>query len=280
MIVGIASGKGGTGKTTVSVNLARAAGLEVQLLDCDVEEPNAQLFLHGVFRESRLVAVLVPEVDESACEACGACARLCRFNAIVSFDTVPLVFPELCHSCGGCWRVCPTSAIREVERCVGVVEKYESDGVTLVQGKMDVGVAMAPPLIRAVKEEMDGVRPVILDAPPGTSCPVTTTLRGADCVVLVTEPTPFGLHDLSLAVAVVRQLQIPFGVVVNRMGMGDDRVHQYCADQGIPVLLDIPEDRHIAEAYSHGRLLIDELPEYRRSFEALWERVTQLGEVR
>ncbi len=200
MVVAVASGKGGTGKTTVSVNLARVIGSPVQILDCDVEEPNAQLFLGGRLTQSRPVVTLIPEVDDARCDGCGDCARLCQFNAIVSFGTAPLVFPELCHSCGGCARVCPTGAIREVERRIGVLETYEADDITLIQGIMDVGVAMAPPLIREVKAAgREGV-PAILDAPPGTSCPVIATIRGADCVVLVTEPTPFGLHDLALAV--------------------------------------------------------------------------------
>ncbi|NLT34802.1 MAG: 4Fe-4S binding protein [Gaiellales bacterium] len=186
MILAIASGKGGTGKTTVTVNLARVMGSRVQVLDCDVEEPNAQLFLNGEPMRSRTVSVLVPEVDESLCDGCGDCARVCQFNAIVSFGTAPLVFPELCHGCGGCSRVCPKQAIGEVERRIGLVETYVAGDITLTQGTMDVGVAMAPPLIRAVKDAINDGAPAILDAPPGTSCPVITTLRGADCVVLVT----------------------------------------------------------------------------------------------
>lgn len=280
LVVAVASGKGGTGKTTVSVNLARVIGSPVQILDCDVEEPNAQLFLGGRLTESRPVVTLIPEVDDARCDGCGDCARLCEFNAIVSFGTAPLVFPELCHSCGGCARVCPTQAIREVERRIGVLETYEAGDITLIQGIMDVGVAMAPPLIREVKSTgREGV-PAILDAPPGTSCPVITTIRGADCVVLVTEPTPFGLHDLVLAVEVVRQLGLPVGVVVNRMGLGDDRVHRFCREQRIPILLEIPDDRRIAEAYSRGRLAVDVLPEYRAGFETLWQRTLDLAEAR
>jgi len=280
VILAIASGKGGTGKTTVTVNLARVMGSRVQVLDCDVEEPNAQLFLNGEPMRSRTVSVLVPEVDESLCDGCGDCARVCQFNAIVSFGTAPLVFPELCHGCGGCSRVCPKQAIGEVERRIGLVETYVAGDITLTQGTMDVGVAMAPPLIRAVKDAINDGAPAILDAPPGTSCPVITTLRGADCVVLVTEPTPFGLHDLTLAVDVVRDLGIPFGVVVNRAGVGDDRVHHFCRQQGIPLLLEIPDDRRIAEAYSRGRPAVDEFPEYRAGFAALWERAVDLAEGR
>ncbi len=270
MIIAVASGKGGTGKTTVSVNLAHTVGHGVQLLDCDVEEPNAHLFLHGSDSGSDIISIPIPEVDESLCDACGECGRFCRYHAIVSFGSSPLVFPEMCHSCGGCALVCPRGAIHETGRRIGVVETRESDGVTLVQGRLDIGVAMAPPLIRAVKARVkhNGTT-VILDAPPGTSCPVIATLRGSDFVLLVTEPTPFGLHDLRLAVDMVRELAIPFGVVVNRMGVGDDRVHQFCRVQEIPILLELPDDRRIAEAYSRGELVVDALPEYSSHFATL-----------
>jgi MinD superfamily P-loop ATPase len=270
MILAVASGKGGTGKTTVSVNLARSIGSGVQLLDCDVEEPNAHLFLRGRQTGNDVVSIPIPEVDESLCDACGECGRFCRYHAIVSFGSAPLVFPELCHGCGGCTLVCPRGAIHETGRRVGVVETQEVDGITLVLGRLDIGVAMAPPLIRAVKSRMkNNGTTVILDAPPGTSCPVIATLRGSDFVLLVTEPTPFGLHDLQLAVDMVRELAIPFGVVVNRMGIGDDRVHQFCREQEIPILLELPDDRRIAEAYSQGELVVDALPEYHSHFATL-----------
>jgi MinD superfamily P-loop ATPase len=245
MILAIASGKGGTGKTTVSVNLARTLGSEVRLLDCDVEEPNAHLFLAGERSDEENVAVPIPQVDESLCDGCGECGRFCEYRAIVSFGTTPLIFPEMCHGCGGCAKVCPRKAIRENDRRIGVVETVRAGNVTLIQGRLDVGVATAPPLIRAVKDRLRNGIPAILDAPPGTSCPVIATLRGADFVVLVTEPTPFGLHDLRLAVDMVRTLGIPFGVVINRIGIGDERVHAFCSEENVPVLLEIPEYRGI-----------------------------------
>jgi len=269
MILAVASGKGGTGKTTVAVNLARVLDSAVQLLDCDVEEPNGHLFLGGAVRDREAVSILVPEVDETLCDGCGQCGRFCEYNAIVSFGTAPLVFPEMCHGCGGCAKVCPRQAIREVPRRIGDVEIREADHVTLIQGRLDVGVAMAPPLIRAVKDRLRDDSPAILDAPPGTSCPVIATLRGADFVLLVTEPTPFGLHDLRLAVDMTRELGIAFAVVVNRVGVGDDRVHAFCREQGIPILLEIPDDRRIAEAYSRGELIVDVLPQYRLHFRQL-----------
>lgn len=274
MNIAIASGKGGTGKTTVSVNLAKICGPKVQLLDCDVEEPNAHLFLRGAVQESEIIALPVPEIDETLCDACGDCSSFCAYHALVSFGTVPLVFPELCHGCGGCVMVCPRQAIREKDRRIGVVETRQVDHILLLQGLLDVGVAMAPPLIRAVKERMRPDMTAILDAPPGTSCPVVMTIRGTDFVVLVTEPTPFGLHDLTLAVDTVRDLGLPFGVIVNRVGIGDDRVHAFCRAQDIPLLLEIPDDRRIAEAYSRGELIVDALPQYRELFAGLLERIS------
>lgn len=275
MILAIASGKGGTGKTTLSVNLARVFGPDVQLLDCDVEEPNDHLFLKGTLRGEETVTIPVPQVDESLCDGCGECGRFCVYHAIVSFGTTPLVFPEMCHGCGGCAKVCPKKAIHEVNKRIGVVQTAQAENITLIQGRLDVGVAMSPPLIRAVKTRLRKGVPAILDAPPGTSCPVIATLRGADFVVLVTEPTPFGLHDLKLAVDMVRELRIPFGVVVNRVGIGDDRVHVFCGNEDIPILLEIPDDRRIAEAYSRGELIVEALPEYLAHFERLREAVLE-----
>lgn len=277
MNLAIASGKGGTGKTTLAANLARVAGGPVQLLDCDVEEPNAHLFLPGPVRERRTVGIPVPAVDEDRCDACGACGRFCAWHAIVSFGTQPLVFPELCHGCGGCALVCPRGAIREVERRIGEVEIRDCGAVTLITGRLDVGVATAPPLVAAVKAaRRDGV-PAILDAPPGTSCPVVATIRDADAVLLVTEPTPFGLHDLQLAAVTVRRLGLPCGVVVNRMGSGDDRVQRWCAREGLPLLLEIPDDRRVAAAYSRGELMVDALPEYRPPLSGLLARAADLA---
>jgi len=203
------------------------------------------------------------------CDGCGECGRLCRYHAIVSFGSSPLVFPDLCHGCGGCALVCHRGAIRERGKRIGVVETRDADGITLIQGRLDIGVAMAPPLIRAVKSRLNREKAAILDAPPGTSCPVIATVRGSDFVVLVTEPTPFGLHDLGLAIEMIREIAVPFGVVVNRMGAGDDRVHRFCRDEGVPILLEIPDDRRIAEAYSRGELMVDALPYYASHFATL-----------
>ncbi len=274
MRISIASGKGGTGKTTVSVNLARTMGVPVQLLDCDVEEPNAHLFLTGDKIKEEIVTIPIPQVDESLCDGCGECSKFCEYHAIVTFGTAPLIFPEMCHGCGGCRMVCPKNAISEVGRRIGVVETMVSENITLTGGRLDVGVAMAPPLIRAVKERLQNNLPAVLDAPPGTSCPVIAAIRDADLVLLVTEPTPFGLNDLSLAVDMVRELKIPFGVIINRMGSGDESVHSYCEKEGITILLEIPDDRKIAESYSRGILMVDALPEYRNLFQRLISKLT------
>lgn len=275
MILAIASGKGGTGKTTVAVNLARVLGRPLQLLDCDVEEPNGHLFLPGETSGEEIVAIPVPEVDESLCDGCGECGRFCAYHAIVSTGAKPLVFAEMCHGCGGCMMVCPKKAIREIPKRIGVIERRQSGNVDLVTGRLDVGQAMAPPLIRAVKERLQPGMPAILDAPPGTSCPVIAAIGGADFVLLVTEPTPFGLHDLRLAVDMVRELSLPLGVLLNRAGSGDDRVHRYCSEATIPILAEIADDRRIAEAYSRGQLIVDALPEYRVLFAELAKKLTR-----
>jgi MinD superfamily P-loop ATPase len=277
MIVAVASGKGGTGKTTVATNLARVHGAGVQLLDCDVEAPNSRLFLPGEVTREAVVSVPVPRVDEARCQACGACSRFCRFHAIVGLGTAPLVFPELCHGCGGCALVCPHGAIGEVDHPIGTMTTVRGDGYELVEGRLDVGVAMAPPLIRAVRARgrRDGL--TILDAPPGTTCPVVATLRGSDVVVLVTEPTPFGLHDLTLAVDLVRTLGLPHGVVINRADAGDGRVDDFCRRERVPILARIPDDRRIAAACARGELLVETIPSYVAGFGALLERIGTLA---
>lgn len=275
MVIAVASGKGGTGKTTVATNLAYVAG-EVTLVDCDVEEPNVHLFLKGsATAQPREVTVLVPVVDEARCDGCGECAHFCEYKALAVLDKRVLVFNELCHSCGGCMLVCPLWAISEVPRRIGVIEEAHHDKLKLLHGKLDVGEAMAPPLIRALHQRMAEAREVIMDAPPGTACPMVTTLRGADFILLVAEPTPFGLHDLKLAVAVIKQLQRACGVVINRSDGADECVREFCKAVGIPVLATIPDDRRVAEVYSRGGVVVKELPEYRQHYEALWRELRE-----
>jgi len=273
MTLAVASGKGGTGKTTVAVNLALSQRKPVQLLDCDVEEPNAHLFLQPEIREREAVRVQVPSVDEERCTSCGECGRICQYHAIVLLKTKPLLFPELCHGCGGCALVCPTGAISETPREVGMIERGLRGSVRFAHGRLKVGEAMAVPVIRALKRSTEPCMLTLIDAPPGTSCPVVASLRGSDFVVLVTEPTPFGLNDLVLAVGMVRALELPFGVVINRADIGDSDVLDYCKTQAIPLLLQIPENRRLAEAYSRGEPAVKALPELRPMFETLCEHI-------
>ena len=277
MIISIASGKGGTGKTTVATNLALSLGEGVRLVDCDVEEPNCHLFLQPEITESEKVTVFVPVISQEACTGCKKCAEICRFRALTVVRGKVLVFPELCHSCGGCLEVCPEGAVLEGSREIGTMESGFCGVLGFGQGRLRVGEAMSPPLIRKVRAASHGAETVIIDAPPGTSCPVITAMQGSDFVLLVTEPTPFGLHDLILAVEAVRVLGIPFGVVINRADMGDDEVGKYALRQGIPVLLEIPFDRKIAEAYSRGIPMVETMPEWAARFRLLYERITELS---
>jgi len=255
MQITVASGKGGTGKTTVATSLAYVAaksGDPVHLLDCDVEAPNCSLFLPLDLEHKEPVSVSVPAIDSERCTGCGECGNICEFNALAVLPSDVLVFPELCHSCAGCWLVCPEKAITPQKRQIGWLEHGWAAGVRFTQGRLRIGEAQAPPLIRKVKATAADTDFCIVDAPPGTSCPVVASLEGSDFVLLVTEPTPFGLFDLSLAVELVRELDLRCAVVINRADAGDDRVHRYCASEGLDVLLEIPHDRVIAEAYSRG----------------------------
>jgi len=266
MKLAVASGKGGTGKTTVATHLAWTAarqGRSVAYLDCDVEEPNGALFLKPEIGQSRPVHVSIPKVDIDKCTGCGLCGEICQYGAIVPVGEEVLIFPELCHGCGGCWLVCPTGAVTESSRQIGRLELGQVDGIRFVQGLLDIGEAMSPPVIAAVKEAAPDVDFVVIDSPPGTSCPVIESVRDADFVLLVTEPTPFGLNDLKLAVEMVRALKLPFGVVINRAGLGDGQTKRYCALQRIDVLAEIPDDRRVAEAYSRGEMVCDVIPQYR-----------------
>jgi MinD superfamily P-loop ATPase len=273
MIIAIASGKGGTGKTTIAVNLALSLGVSAKIVDCDVEEPNCHIFLKPLIKKSASVGIPVPQIDIDLCNSCGECSEICEYHAIVSLKTKPLVFPQLCHGCGGCALVCPTGAITEVERETGVVEEGTSGLLKFVQGRLNVGEAMALPVIRAVRKREKDREITIIDAPPGTSCPVITSISGCDYVVLVTEPTPFGLNDLILAVEMVRAMEIPFGVVINRCDIGDASVMEYCREQTIDILIQFPDDRRIAEAYSRGNPIINTIPQLHAQFETLYQRI-------
>ncbi len=273
MIIAIASGKGGTGKTTIATNLALSINRDVQLIDCDVEEPNCHIFMKPAFTNSESIGVPIPKVDASRCSYCAECGRICQYSAIVVIGKKVLTFPELCHGCGGCSLVCPEEAISETTRELGVVEKGWADGIEFIHGKLRISEAMAPPLIRAVKKGIDQNKTAIIDAPPGTSCPVIEAVKGSNFCILVTEPTPFGLNDLILAVGVVRILKIPFGVVINQSDIGDQGINEYCQREGIPVLMEIPTDRGIAEAYSLGKTIVEVRPGWKDKFSSLFDNI-------
>jgi MinD superfamily P-loop ATPase len=273
MLISVASGKGGTGKTTVATNLAYSLGKRAAILDCDVEEPNAHLFLKPVIRQTEKVNAQIPKVNMELCTLCRKCAEICRFRAIAVVGKTVLVFPELCHSCGGCFEVCKEGAISEGIRELGEVEKGESGDLDFVKGCLRVGEAMSPPLIKKVRTYQKPERINIIDAPPGTSCPVIAAMRGVDFVLMVTEPTPFGLHDLILAVGAVKILGIPHGLVINRSDMGDNKVREYAQAENIPILMEIPFDRRIAECYSRGGLIAEMYPEWRESFQELFQKI-------
>ncbi|MBN1149758.1 ATP-binding protein [candidate division WOR-3 bacterium] len=273
MTIAVASGKGGTGKTTVSVAMALSTERNVSLLDCDVEEPNAGLFLKLGQIKSEEVSVVVPSVIEDKCTHCGLCADFCNFNALAVTENKVIVFEDLCHSCGGCFLVCPVDAFQENNSVIGKLEIAETGNLRFARGILDVGKAMSPPLIRAVKKHLSKDRLNIIDCPPGNSCPMTTAVKGSDYVILVTEPTPFGLHDLTLAQEVLKEMDIPVGVVVNRHGNEFRGIEEFCERENIEILMKIKEERKIAEACSRGGNIFDVRPEMKEVFNGVLGKI-------
>lgn len=272
MIIAVASGKGGTGKTTIAVNLALSLD-GVQLIDCDVEEPNAHLFLKPEIQQVEKVNVLVPQVNLQLCDFCGQCAEFCQFNALAVFEDKVLVFPEICHNCGGCKLVCPHKAISEYEKPIGEIRKGKTEMIDFMDGFLNIAHPIPVPVIAQLKDQISQDTSVIIDCPPGTSCSMIETIEGSDFCLLVTEPTPFGLHDLELAVEVVKKMNIRFGVIINQSDIGDNKVKEYCNNNSIDILMEIPYSRKIAEAYSDGVSIITALPEYKNKFKALMNRI-------
>ena len=280
MIIAVASGKGGTGKTTIATSLARAVSpAQTVFLDCDVEAPNAHLFLEPALSLRQEVSLLIPQVDNKRCTACGKCAEVCQYHAIVLLAGETLVFPELCHGCGSCALNCPENAISEVPDAIGVLESGPTScGIKFARGVLNVGEPMAVPVIRQLKNWLGAHNQplTIRDVPPGTSCPVVESLLGADFTILVTEPTPFGLHDLKLAARLVKQLNQSAGVVINRDGIGDNRVEEFCREVGLPVMMRIRFDRRIAEALAQGKTLVETFPEFLPQFRELYSQILEL----
>jgi len=278
VIISVASGKGGTGKTLVATSLALSLqnGKPVQFLDCDVEEPDAHIFLKPSLNHKQVVSIPIPQVDEKKCTYCGRCAEVCAYNAIAVIGEKVLIFPELCHGCGACGYLCPEGALSEIGKEMGILETGQSEGIEFIHGKLIVGEAMAPPVIREVKKHINRERLAIIDVSPGTSCPVVETVRGSDFCLLVTEPTPFGLNDLALAIDMLNKLVIPCGVVINRDGAGDSKVEEYCHKEDIPILLRIPLNIEIAQLYSKGITLVEGMPQWKEAFIKLYNDIEQI----
>jgi MinD superfamily P-loop ATPase len=278
MILSVASGKGGTGKTLVATSLAGSlkGKYAIKLFDCDVEEPNDYIFMKPEITSSKIVSIPIPLVDEIKCTHCGKCSEICAYNALAVIPKRVMVFDQLCHGCGACSYLCPEKAISETPHRVGIIEIGNAGGVEFIQGKLDIGQTMAPVIIREVRKLTDDTKINIIDASPGTSCPVVEAVKGCDFCLLVTEPTPFGLNDLILAVETVKQLEIPCGVILNRAGTGDTRTEKYCQDENIPLLMTIPLDRNIARMYSQGIPLIQGMPEYKDRFLEVFGKIGEL----
>jgi MinD superfamily P-loop ATPase len=281
MKIAFASGKGGTGKTTISTNIARilSGRNQVQYIDCDVEEPNGHLFFKPIIRHSVFVKVPVPQIDEMKCTNCGECASFCAYNALASLPGTTLVFPELCHSCGGCKLVCPESAITEVERQVGLIERGDASGVDFIHGKLNIGEVMSSPIIRNLGKYIDDKSLVLIDSPPGANCGTMSTLNHADMVVLTAEPTPFGLNDLKIIVDMLRAIRKPSGVIINRAGKGDNIIEDWCREENIPLWGKIPDDMKIAEICSKGLLVVDYMVEIRELLQNLSLHILREAQV-
>jgi MinD superfamily P-loop ATPase len=278
--ISIASGKGGTGKTLVATSLATSlaspAGGQITIADCDVEEPNSYLFFpERTLLERKECRVPVPVIDEVKCNHCGKCADICAYHALAVLPQTVLLFPELCHGCGGCTIICPEKAVSETSRSVGEIFRARSEGLQIIWGELCVGEARTTPLIKAVKDGAgDGM--VIVDCPPGTSCSLVESVRGTDFCLLVTEPTPFGLYDLNIALKVLEKMNVPRAVLVNKSGMGDRKVYEYLEKRNIPLLMEIPLDRKIAELYSRGEIFAEKMPEWKAEFADMVRRIEEM----
>lgn len=282
MIVSVASGKGGTGKTTVSAALVSMWPKPVIGTDLDVEEPNLHLFLNPTIKGREIAELEIPIVDENRCTYCRKCSDLCQFKAISVFGEVVLTFPEMCHGCGGCMAICPENAITSGSRELGDISWGDAGGKGFLMGRLRVGEAMSPPLMRLVKNRLRTMigtsgTDAIIDAPPGVSCPAVAAVSESDVIILVTEPTPFGLYDLELAHQAFSPFNIPMAVVVNRGGTGFTGVHEYCRSSGLDILCEIPFLRKIAEAYAEGKIISEASPKIQAIFSNLTAQIQAIG---
>ncbi|MBG0770380.1 MAG: 4Fe-4S binding protein [Anaerolineaceae bacterium] len=281
MKIAIASGKGGTGKTMVATSLADSLGGQASLafLECDVEAPNAHLFLKPEFTIEAPVEVPIPEIDPETCTLCGRCVEVCQYHALAKIGERMLVFPQLCHSCGSCTQICPEGAIHEVGKSIGTLrEGQTSSGISFLNGELAIGEPMPTPIIREVKKAAPKANLTIIDCPPGASCSVVTAIHDADYVILVTEPTPFGWHDLKQMLGVLDETGTPAGIVVNRDGIGDPAIEDQLAELPLPILMRIPFREEIAANLARGELLTEILPEYREAFQALYAQIIEQTE--
>ncbi|MFZ2631994.1 MAG: ATP-binding protein [Desulfosalsimonadaceae bacterium] len=280
MKVSVASGKGGTGKTTVSASLLSVWPDPVVAVDLDVEEPNLHLFLHPNISGGRNAFMEIPKVDESLCSRCGQCSTLCQFKAISLMGEVLMIFPEMCHGCGGCIAICPEQALSVDFRELGDISWGRWEKGDFIMGRLRIGEAMSPPLMRAVKARLNermtaSPADAVIDAPPGVSCPAVHAVMDSDMILLVTEPTPFGVYDMKLARQAFAPMKKPMGVVVNRAGLGNSEIYDYCKAEGLEILAEIPYDRRIAEAYAKGCIIADTSEDMRRLFTGLAGKIRQ-----
>jgi len=273
MIISIASGKGGTGKTTISTAICMAYDKDVTFLDCDVEEPNSHLFIQPELTIRKTATVKIPKVYEDVCSGCGKCKTACRFNAIIIMNRKAIIYPELCHSCGGCLIICPKNAITEMANPIGEIISGKIGDIHYYEGVLKISQAMSPPLIKLVKANISKINMTIIDCPPGTSCPMATAIKGSDYVILIAEPTIFGLNDLILAVETIRIMNIKIGVIINKAENNDFLIEEYCKQENIEVLLKIPNERKIAVAYSNGLSIFTELPELKEKLKNMINKI-------
>ncbi len=282
MKIAIASGKGGTGKTTLSTNLTAlfAESETIVLTDLDVEEPNSGLFIKGELVKEEIKYKMIPEWKEDTCTLCGECQKNCNFHAVIQLGPQILVFPELCHSCYACSELCPTASLPMIKQRMGQLKQYKNGNISFIESRLDIGQEQAVPLIAQTNDYVDKTfsRDIIkiFDAPPGTSCPVIEATKNADFVILVTEPTPFGLHDMKLAIETMKELKKDFGVVINRYGIGNNDVVNYCEKDNIPILAKIPNSRKVAELYSKGELVYTELSEVKQELQKIRNYILNL----